>query len=269
MLSASQLEKFNRDGFVLGDQILADSAVDELRDEIDRVIRDRHQTGVPQPVLCHNMSGRPDAVLWQIVNIWQASEPFLRLAMNPQIAAAVTQLLDGADARLWHDQIQYKVAGQGGVNMWHQDTPYWPILTGGTQLTAWVALDDVDEGNGCMSMVPGTQRWGDTIEFLQTIKTFDAMPSDWQGRPVQVVTCPVRKGHVHFHHGLTWHGSHANTSSRPRRAIALHFVSASTRYNPASVHPMKRFVTSAAGQPLEGPPFLKLHAATTPAGAAQ
>ena len=261
MLSPSQLEKFSRDGFVLGDQILSDSAVDELRDEIDRIIRDRDRTDIPQPVLCHNMSGRPDAVLWQIVNIWQASDPFRRLARNPQIAAAVSQLLADPDPRLWHDQIQYKVAGQGGVNMWHQDTPYWPILAGGTQVTAWVALDDVDEGNGCMSMVPGTQRWGNTIEFLQTIKTFDAMPPQWQGRPVQVVTCPVKKGHVHFHHGLTWHGSHANTSSRPRRALALHFMSADTRYNPAGVHLMKRFVTSLAHQPLEGPPFLKIHAA--------
>lgn len=267
MLSASQLEKYQRDGFVLGKHVLSDSAVDELREEIDRVIRDREREDVPQPVLCHNMGGRTNSILWQIVNIWQASEPFMHLALNPQVADAVSELMGDADPRLWHDQIQYKVAGQGGVNMWHQDTPYWPILTGGRQMTAWVALDDVDEGNGCMSMVPGTHRWGNTIEFLQAIKTFDAMPSEWKGRPVQVVTCPVRKGHVHFHHGLTWHGSHANTSNRPRRAIALHFMSADTCYNEAGVHPMKRFVTSLPGQPVEGQPFLRVHTAAAAAAA--
>lgn len=40
--------------------------------------------------------------------------------------------------------------------MWHQDAPYWPIVAPMTEVTAWVALDDADEDNGCMSMVPGS-----------------------------------------------------------------------------------------------------------------
>ena len=33
---------------------------------------------------------------------------------------------------------------------------------------------------------------------------------------------PVRRGEVHFHHSLTWHGSADNTSGRERRAHAIH-----------------------------------------------
>jgi phytanoyl-CoA hydroxylase len=72
---------------------------------------------------------------------------------------------------------------------------------------------------------------------------------------VTVKTCPVKKGEVHFHHSLTWHGSHANTSGRPRRAIALHFMTDETRYVAAGQHCMKPFVEVADGEKLRGKHF--------------
>jgi len=38
------------------------------------------------------------------------------------------------------------------------------------------------------------------------------------------VACPVKKGEIHFHHALTWHGSPHNHSDRPRRALAIHLM---------------------------------------------
>jgi ectoine hydroxylase-related dioxygenase (phytanoyl-CoA dioxygenase family) len=194
--------------------------------------------------------------VWQVVNIWEASKPFRELVHNPTIAQEVAQLTAARELRLWHDQIQYKPAGTGGVNMWHQDSPYWPPLyPKDQQVTAWVALDDVDESNGCMSMIAGSHRWGDQIEFLHTLKTFNDMPPEFQGLAIEVRCCPVRKGEVHYHHALTWHGSHANTSDRPRRAIALHFMTERTRLDASKDHPMRPFVESADGELVRGEHF--------------
>jgi ectoine hydroxylase-related dioxygenase (phytanoyl-CoA dioxygenase family) len=143
----------------------------------------------------------------------------MALRLHHNIARAVAQLSGGKEIRLWHDQIQYKPKGKGGVNMWHQDWPYWKILSAPHQITAWVALDEVDAENGCMSMVPGSHLWGDQIDFLHRLPSFDAMPHKFDGHDIEVKLCPVRKGQVHFHHAMTWHGSHANTSQRPRRAL--------------------------------------------------
>ena len=258
MLDESQIQKFHRDGFLLGPRILDDQQVDTLRAELERVIRDQGNPAVPQPVCLGNMGG--ETPVWQIVNIWEASEPYQALVYNPVIAEDVAQLLGAREVRLWHDQIQYKPAGKGGVNFWHQDSLYWPIVTPkNTQVTAWVALDDVDEENGCMWMVPGTQRWGDHIEFLHSLKPtgFRSLPKEYQGRDVEVRSCPVRKGHVHFHHALTWHGSDANLSARPRRAVALHFMDEQTTYIPTGKrHPMDAFVAGLeAGDTLTGDHF--------------
>jgi ectoine hydroxylase-related dioxygenase (phytanoyl-CoA dioxygenase family) len=139
--------------------------------------------------------------------------------------------------------------------MWHQDAPLWPILAPMTEVSAWVALDDVDESNGCMRMVPGSHQWGNSIGFLRSIEAFDGLPAEYEGHRVEVRSCPVCKGEVHFHHAMTWHGSPVNTSSRPRRAIALHYMTDETRYVASGDHVMKQFVEVADGAIMQGAHF--------------
>jgi len=256
MLSADQVARFKRDGFVLGSQVLSDDEIAALQQETLRVIDQREDDSIPQPVLCHNFTGNPDRPVWQIVNIWEASDDFADLVFNRTIAQEIRQLTDATEIRLWHDQIQYKPASTGGSNHWHQDSPLWPILQPkDQQLTAWVALDDADDENGCMRMVPGSHLWGDRVAYLNTLPSFDETPDEFEGHPVKVVLCPVKKGQVHYHHAMTWHGSGTNTSGRPRRAIALHFMTGRTTYYEPGDHVMKKFVTVANGHKLEGEHF--------------
>ncbi len=106
-----------------------------------------------------------------------------------------------------------------------------------------------------MSMVPGSHLWGNNINFLHTLKDFRAMPACFEGRDVEVVTCPVEKGAVHFHHPLTWHGSPENRSGRPRRAIALHFMSEQAVFHSPGLHPMKPFVEAEPNEKVLGHHF--------------
>ena len=188
-------------------------------------------------------------------NIWQASLPFEQLVKNLAIAEAISQLIPAKEIRLWHDQIQYKPAQTGGVNMWHQDAPYWWIIEPATQVSAWIALDDVDEDNGGMSMVPGSHLWGSDLEYLENLPNFTAVPESYKGHEVQVKSCPVKKGQVHFHHSLTWHGSQANVSGRPRRAISLHYMTEETCYVSGEDHPVQALVEVVDGEKLQGKMF--------------
>lgn len=262
MISQAQIEQFQRDGFLKGSRVLNDNEIEVLCAETLRVIDD-YQNGTPRekkPVRVANLSGKAEAPVWQIVNIWEGSEAFENLLHNPIIVEEAAQLMQAEmqarEIRLFHDQIQYKPASIGGVNMWHQDSPYWPILQPkDVQLTAWVALDDADADNGCMSMVPGSHRWGDKISVLHGLKNFEAMPEEFDGHPLEVRLCPVEKGAVHFHHPLTWHGSQANQSGRPRRAIALHFMTERAVFDAKGSHPMKPFVESQNGETVQGAHF--------------
>jgi ectoine hydroxylase-related dioxygenase (phytanoyl-CoA dioxygenase family) len=122
-------------------------------------------------------------------------------------------------------------------------------------VAAWVALDDVDESNGCMSMVPGSHLWGNAMPVLSKLPTLDALPAEYEGHSVKTQFCPVKKGEVHFHHALTWHSSPANTSDRPRRAIAYHYMPPDTRYVAGGQHVMKPYISVADGDTLHGEYF--------------
>jgi ectoine hydroxylase-related dioxygenase (phytanoyl-CoA dioxygenase family) len=256
VLTTEQIEQYKRCGFVNGGPVVDAATVAALQDEVLRVIDDRDDSSVPQPVLLRNLSGDDEHPIWQIVNISSASPAFRALITNPAIVAMAARLTGARQLRLWHDQIQYKPKALGGRLGWHQDSPLWATLQPKhEQITAWVALDDAEADNGCMYMVPGSHAWGDQQAQLNTLPEGGQLPERFDGHPVYLVMCPVKSGHVHFHHSLTWHGSGPNHSSRPRRAIGIHFMTEKTTYQAAGDHLMKPFITVADGAPLSGDVF--------------
>ncbi len=267
MLSKLQIEQFNRDGFLNGGRILDQAALEELGDDLQRILNigpDGFQPGDKRPVIFRDLNAggyekdngitrTSQTPVWQIINIWEASEVFRRLLYNPFIVKAVSLLTDHPDLMVWHDQIQYKPPKHGGATHWHQDAPAWPTISPLTPVSAWIPMDDADEENGCMWMVPGSHRWGPQSEFLRTKRDLNGLQEFREldgfrppkGTPIQTITArpwPVKAGEVSFHHSVTWHGSPMNASSRPRRAIAIHYMTGEARFNAKGDHLMKKFI---------------------------
>ena len=136
MLSSEQVAAFQADGFLNAGPVLATTEVDELIDELTRVLavaeagaREGAVSGQQRPVLARDLNKltEPDGSrpVWQVVNIWEASEPYRRLLYRPEIVACVVDLTRTSELQIWHDQIQYK-PGNGGCLQWHQDATAWP-----------------------------------------------------------------------------------------------------------------------------------------------
>jgi len=256
MLTKEQIEQYRRSGFVNGGPVLDDASVETLQAEVLRVIDDRENQNVLQPVRLANLSSDAERPIWQIVNIWQASPAFQALVCSSKIAEMAAQLTEANELRIWHDQIQYKPKEMGGRLHWHQDSPLWTTLQPKDgQVTAWVALDDAEADNGCMYMVPGSHQWGNKQKALDELPQGGELPEGFEGNPLHFIMCPVKKGHVHFHHSLTWHGSGQNHSARPRRAIAIHLMTDRTTYNASGEHIMQPFITVHDGEKLQGDAF--------------
>ena len=259
MLTDEQVAEFHRDGFLNGGRILDEDGVQELKDELERILtigpEGFPEGTTPRPVLFHNMVGNrdPEKCVWQIVNIWEVSPVYERLMRHPFIVDAISRLTGADELMVWHDQIQYKPAGHGGVTGWHQDAPLWPIIRPMTPVSAWVALDDATVENGCMWMTPGSHSWGNHIEFLRTqahlqqkeefgnIEGFTP-PDDAEVTTVAPRAWPVKAGEVSLHHSLTWHGSPFNHSDQQRRAIAMHYMTGEARFVAGGQHVMKTYV---------------------------
>lgn len=256
ILNQKQCDEFHLKGYINGGRVLTDDQVELLRDELRKVMEG---TSEFKPLMERNLdpATNKNNVVVQIVNIWEASPAYLEHAKNPLLTETVARLCNNTDTlRIWHDQIQYKLPKIGGVTKWHQDHPAWPVIQPADLISAWVALDDVDEENGCMWMVPGSHRWGKI-----PMKTTDDFKLEYDasllppGVEVKFEPLRVKKGEVGFHHCMTWHGSNRNLSDRHRRAIAVHYMPGYTRYTPEKPHPVEKHITVKPGEVLQGKHF--------------
>jgi phytanoyl-CoA hydroxylase len=170
-----------------------------------------------------------DAVFLQKVNLWQVHEGIRRHTTSPRLAECARILMGAANVRVWHDQTLVKEPGSPPTPF-HQDLPYWPMVED-TALTAWTALDDVDERNSCMQYIPGSQAWGrlSGVDFTSPLGVAEVAP-DHAGECV-AVSVPVPAGSVVFHHSLTFHGATANITDRRRRAMIVHYMADGTHFN--------------------------------------
>ncbi len=260
MLSEEQIASFRENGFLnYGERVVDDEQLAELNAALARVLAGQSAAA---PEASRNIGGGEDRVVTQVVNIWEAEDAFRRHLYNETIVPLIAQLMNSDTVRVWHDQVQVKPPHIGGPSLWHQDHPYWPVIQPADLVSAWVALEDADIENGCMSMVRGSHRWGPykggTIGTDP--ETYDPAPDDPSivppGQRIEVVPVPVKAGSVVFHHCLTWHGAPPNLSPRSRPAIAVHYMPGYTRYEPTSRgHLVEHNIEVAPGEPLKGSHF--------------
>lgn len=141
---------------------------------------------------------------------------------GPQLGAASDIL--GLDIVLWWNQFVTKLPDGDAVRgefTWHQDNGYADV-TPGTNLTVWVALDDVDTVNGCVWVQPGSHTKGLLPHARPREDSWHLqVPVQGDGIPV-----PLGAGEAVMFTGYTLHRSLANRSDRPRRAFFMQYAEA-------------------------------------------
>jgi len=141
----------------------------------------------------------------------------------------------GADIDLFSSHFISKPPGGSLRVPWHEDSNYWKgMLEPMEVVTLWLALDDSDEGNGCMYVIPRTHDNGfseyydvpaDKNVFVTEIRKgqFD------EGKKVPLV---LEENQASLHHAKLIHGSPSNTSPRWRTGYTMRYVASSTRLSP-------------------------------------
>jgi phytanoyl-CoA hydroxylase len=239
-LSPDVVERYRRDGFVHLPGILDPDEVARYRDvsvELSTTLESQRYKGEP---------------FTQLVNVWQRDERMASLTANPRIAE-LAEALAGVPLRLWHDQVLIKQPRRSTATEFHLDAPYWPHEGASHWLTAWIALVDVPVERGCMTFLPGSQRFEEfaAVDLEDATALFTAMPElVWQPR----VTVPLRAGDLTFHHGACAHAATPNLTDEPRVAHAIIYMDDGTRYSGAP-HVVTDPLSLSRGDRLDGALF--------------
>ena len=115
----------------------------------------------------------------------------------------------------------------GSAKPYHQDNFYFRCHPDDQVITAWIALDDVDAGNGCLRYIDGSHL-GPILPHIRFLarRLIIRRPAPELIDLSKESLAPVRKGGVVFHHSKTLHTSHRNESDRWRRGYATHWATA-------------------------------------------
>jgi ectoine hydroxylase-related dioxygenase (phytanoyl-CoA dioxygenase family) len=221
-LSDEQVAHFHQKGYVAGIRVLDDRQIDVLREELAQIVDPQHPAHSLFYEFHTNESADPNRVLFHALGAWRITPGFHDLLWNPAFTVPASQLLDGA-VRFWHDQLFCKPARHGGVVAWHQDYSYWIRTQPMAHLTCWIGLDESTRDNGCLQYIPGSHRWpllpmptlaGDMDSLREVL-------SPEQLEQFEPVCIELAAGEAAFHHPLMVHGSQANATDRPRRAVVI------------------------------------------------
>ena len=223
-LNSDEIERYDKQGFVIPGSRLPDEQLTRLRMALDNVIAANPQTRPEQLVSVHVKDSGDEGVA--------GDEAFLEVARDESILDLVEQVI-GPDVILWGCQAFCKPPGDGMAVPWHQDGHYWPIRPLAT-CTVWIALDDSVIENGCLRVIPGSHRDKALYSHLKEDRAdlvLNQRVRDDLFDELTAVEVELEAGQMSLHDVYLIHGSNPNRSTRRRAGLAIRYMPGSSLFD--------------------------------------
>lgn len=217
-LTAAELQTYHEQGYVIIDNVLPPEDVTAINDEIERLLPEHGDTQEHRPG-------------W-IFQLGLRSELISSLARDERILSLIEDIVRPGIA-IHSAKLVSKEPQSDIVCHWHQDEAFYtrpndPKSFSETRMSIWVPLQDANEANGCMWIVPGSHRWG-----LQDYEIMDhgacvrrLTPEEYANE--HAIPVPLPAGSMLLFHGLLWHTSKGNSTDHVRRAFIVSYQEATS-----------------------------------------
>ena len=211
------------------------------------VLRDYAQSGahvepsVLEPELCDELirvagefPGVKRGDFRTVLQPHRESAAFMRALRHPRVTAIMKRILDGEISGI-QTQFFYGKPGTPGFQP-HQDNSFVNAPRG-KFASAWVALADVSQENGCLYIYPGS--FNEALLQVQEVEAKETMLQDINAlkyrcvipEKYQPVDLEMKKGSAAFFDGYTVHGSHKNESDRNRYVLLMTYIRRGAQFN--------------------------------------
>ena len=217
-LSAAELQTYHEQGYIVLDNVFPPEDVTAINEELERLLPEYGDTEEHRPGWIFQLGLRSE-----LISSFARDERILSLIediVQPGIAIHSAKLV----SKVPHSDI---------VCHWHQDEAFYtrpndPKSFSQTRMSIWVPLQDANEANGCMWIVPGSHRWG-----LQDYVVMDygacvrrLSPEEYANE--HAIPMPLPAGSMLLFHGLLWHHSKGNSTDHVRRAFIVSYQEATS-----------------------------------------
>ena len=204
-LTSKQLKQYKEDGYVAPIDVLSTSEAQEVRNELENI----------EKKWPNELEGLGRNYVHLI------SPVFDKVGHNKKILDAVESII-GKNILICGTTLFIKNPEEKGYVSFHQDAKYIG-LEPHNWVTAWIAVTDSNENNGCMRMWPGSHQ----KKIMHHDQKFDENNLLTRGQSIENVpieeTAPVilKAGQMSLHHPTVVHGSSLNKSKDRRIGFVI------------------------------------------------
>ena len=219
-----EIRAFLEDGYLIVRNLWSSEEIQTLSDTFHEMHAKGSISGCFQAVPIEEAKNSGDILKAypRMMHPHRVNEVAMQGMLNPKVMAILKSLL-GEDAIATQSMFYWKPPGAKGQAL-HQDNFYLQVEPG-TCIAAWTAVDDADEENGGLFVVPNSQK--EAIQCPHLADPEASFTKDEVDVPEGLTPVPVtlNRGDVLFFNGNVIHGSYPNASKdRFRRAFICHYA---------------------------------------------
>jgi phytanoyl-CoA hydroxylase len=236
ILSKEQKRQFEKEGYLIVKGLFSMEQIEEIKQTFDTL---SNQTFPKQfePDLNPD-STDPLKRYPRFIHPHRLNETAKKYMIHAPVMELLKDLYE-EEALAVQSMYYYKPPGSRGQAL-HQDNFYLKVEPGNC-IAAWTAIDDADEENGCILVVPKTNNYDivcpDVSDSQESFTTHYVKPP----KDKKIVSAVMEKGDVLFFNGNLIHGSYRNkTKERFRRSFICHYANVSATKISEHYKPMFR-----------------------------
>ena len=219
MLNDEQVRFYRENGYLMVENAVTPEQLSRMRERTLQLIEGSRT--VTESDDLYDLDEGHSAAQPRLTRIKQPhrTDPFFwDVLQNSNITRVINTLL-GPDTAVQNIKLNTKAPGGGAAVEWHQDWAFYPH-TNDDMLACGLMLEDVDEANGPLRVIPGSHR-GPILAHTNRDGVFCGAvdPDDPDFHYDKAVTLTGKAGSMTVHHARILHGSAPNVSDRSRMIL--------------------------------------------------
>jgi ectoine hydroxylase-related dioxygenase (phytanoyl-CoA dioxygenase family) len=232
-LKSYEIEQYREKGYLILNEVLTAEEVATLEPWFEHFVSGKEQHLMAKDFCDMSQPYGTPMEDFKLVNAMLPSKYRPELVNNifTKLAQSIAdQLYEGTAVMDYEQFLAKKPQKQQAEFAMHQDLGYWPKTKNTWTATISLALNDATVENGCLQVVPGTQKElelrshrpkGDSREDSHTL-VIDMKETD------EIIYLPLKKGSVTIHDERIVHGSAGNLTNDWRKTYVMAFRDAET-----------------------------------------